>query len=307
MQKIKKMLLVILGIALSCQVGFSAPQGFTKSEQSYLVNLFAGQYPEAELRKIFSDKRLARKAKVVKQNIHTKETHRDYTGFTNSYSMHLAKKFSRKWRTTLDKAANRYDVDPEAVVAILLVETGFGNVMGKHPVIGVFSSILVERAEQANRYPVKPTASKEDAYFLNRLDKKAEWAKGELAALLAMAKQNGKSPYYYRGSYAGAFGLPQFLPSSYMKWGVDSDKNGTVNLFWFPDAIHSTANYLKKHGWERGLYKKANHEAVFAYNHSTPYVDTVLTIAKRLKHKKQARAKKVEVALRAVKATAAVD
>jgi len=307
MGKFKKMLLVILGLALSLQTGWAKPRGFTASEQKHLVSLFEGEYPKAQLQTLFSNKKLHRRSVLVKRNIHTKETPRDYAGFTNSYSMHLAKKFGKKWNTTLNKAAKRFDVDREAVVAILLVETGFGNVMGKHPVIGVFSSILTERYNHRGRYPVASTESAEEVYYLNRLEKKAKWAKVELSALLAMSQKNNQSPYRYKGSYAGAFGLPQFLPSSYLKWGYDSDKNGSVNLFWFPDAIYSTANYLKKHGWKRGLHNKENHAAVFAYNHSTPYVNTILKIAKTLKHKKSARIKGTEVASRAVPPTIVAD
>jgi membrane-bound lytic murein transglycosylase B len=117
-----------------------------------------------------------------------------------------------------------------------------------------------------------------------RLSVKAEWAKQELAALLKIILQTKQNPIRFLGSFAGAFGIPQFLPTSYIKWGYDSDNNGTVNLFLVPDAIYSTANYLKAHGWKKGLYLESNKEVIYTYNNSDIYVETVLNIAKKIKN-----------------------
>ena len=92
-----------------------------------------------------------------------------------------------------------------------------------------------------------------------------------------------QSPFYYKGSYAGAFGIPQFLPTSYLKWGIDSDNSGSVNLYWYPDAIYSVANYLREHGWKPGLSQEKQEKVIWEYNHSKTYVDTVLKAARKLK------------------------
>ena len=262
----------------------NGPRSFYTSEKSHLVNMFEAQgFDKNELITIFYDKRLKKRPTVTNKNLHTKETGRDYKDFSSPYSIWMAKKFQKKWRTTLNKASKKFGVDKEAIVAIILVETGFGNVMGKYPVISVFSSILVEHNNQKDQYYDLESLSEAEQYHLKRLAKKAAWAEVEMNALLTMAERASVSPYKFKGSYAGAFGLPQFLPSSYLKWGYDSDKNGSVNLFLVPDALYSTANYLKKHGWKKGIHKKENHEAVYAYNHSRPYVSAVLKVAKILK------------------------
>lgn len=269
------------------EVGPVAPleKTFSAQEQVRLVSMFEGQFDRQYLAQVFGDPRLERIEPLIKKNLLTQETHRDYADFMNPYSMHLAKKFQKRWEATLERASQQFEVDSEVLVAILLVETGFGNVMGRYPVIGVFASLLVEYDNNLGAYPIAPGTDPEQVYYLERLAKKAEWARGEMSALLTLSAANGESPFHYKGSYAGAFGLPQFLPSSYLKWGFDGDQNGEINLTHFGDAIFSTANYLQSHGWKRGLTHKENEEAVWAYNNSRPYVNTVLEIAKTLRNK----------------------
>ena len=287
--------LVALLLILSTPA-FAESSNFSQADRQHLKGLLKDQFSQSYLNRVFKDSRLKRLNVIPQRNVHNGESKRDYQDFQSPYSIHLAKKFQRKWRTTLKRASKQFDVPSEALVAIILVETGFGNVMGRYPVIGVFSSIVIERVEQAARYPIDPNASEEDRYYLTKLDRKAKWATVELAALLKLSQDNKRSPYKYKGSYAGAFGLPQFLPSSYLKWGYDSDANGTVNLYWVPDALYSTANYLKEHGWQGHIGSKASQEAVFGYNHSTPYVEAVLAIAKRLQKGKKKRTQAVALA-----------
>ncbi|MDT8448267.1 MAG: lytic murein transglycosylase [bacterium] len=281
--KVRKIALWSLLLCFWAGLGWAAEEGFSPAERQLLVDAYVDRFDRSFLEQTFFDQRLDKVEMLVKRNIHNQETGRDYEDFKSKYSMWLAKKFQRKWRTTLKRASEQFGVDQEVVVAILLVETGFGNVMGKYPVIGTFSSILVQYEQNKHLYPIAPDADEDQVYFLNRLEQKAAWAKTELAALLTLSQKNRKSPYRYKGSYAGAFGLPQFLPSSYLKWGFDSDDNGSVNLFYFPDAIYSTANYLKSHGWKEGLHHFENQRVVWHYNRSAPYVETVLEIAKSLR------------------------
>lgn len=278
-------LVLTLSLALALPAQASESLDFDPKEVDYLVQLLSERGHDREfLMEVFQDERLIKKKKAVTKNVVNKEQKSHYENFTNAWSIKKAQKFAKRWRTTLAKANKKFGVDPEVIVAILLVETGFGRNTGKYPVISVFSSILVEHKNNDELYEVIEELHEDDAYMLERLAKKAEWATEELDALLKISQQKSTSPYSLKGSYAGAFGMPQFLPSSYLKWGYDSDNNGSVNLFWEPDAIYSIANYLKSHGWKRGLYRKGkdNHEAIWAYNHSTIYVETVLSVAKKL-------------------------
>ncbi len=257
---------------------------YTELNRQFLVSMFETKgFNREHLESVFYNNRLKKLPIIVSRNVHNKENRRNYEGFYSPYSLRTAHRFSRKWRTTLAKASQEFDVDQEVLVSILLIETGLGNILGRHPVISVFSSIIIEK-EQKHFDAINETIISEDEqYVLNRLARKAKWAEEELTALLTIVRDNGISPFKLKGSFAGAFGIPQFLPSSYLKWGYDSDRNGSVNLFLFPDAIYSTANYLKAHGWKKGLYRESNKDVIYRYNHSDIYVETVLNVAKKIK------------------------
>jgi membrane-bound lytic murein transglycosylase B len=82
---------------------------------------------------------------------------------------------------------------------------------------------------------------------------RAQYFKGELEQYLLLAREQGKDAFAMRGSYAGAIGIPQFMPSSTRRYAVDFDGNGAIDLRRSPaDAIGSVANFLKEHGWQPG-------------------------------------------------------
>jgi membrane-bound lytic murein transglycosylase B len=136
--------------------------------------------------------------------------------------------FWNRYRSALLRAYARYGVPPEYIVAILGVETRYGRYMGKHRVLDALATLAFD-------YP-----------------RRAEYFQGELEAFLLMAREEGMDPFQPLGSYAGAMGLPQFMPSSFRRYGVDFDGDGKCNL-WDPvDAIGSVANYFASFGWKRG-------------------------------------------------------
>ena len=275
-------LFVIIIQSIAVAAGKSRP--FSETERHYLISILAGErFEPSFLHGVFNDQRLKKFPVAVAKNVHNKENQRDYNGFYSAYSFMIAKQFQKKWRTLLKNASETFNVDQEVLVAILLVETGLGNVLGRYPVISVFSSILVEYKQTHEQYSKRAYLSSEQSYKIRRLTEKAQWARKELIALLTIVEETEINPFQLRGSFAGAFGIPQFLPSSYVKWGVDSDQNGSVNLFLVPDAVYSTANYLKAHGWKKGLYRESNKDVIYKYNKSEIYVDTVLNIARKIK------------------------
>lgn len=283
-----KALLTLACFCFLALPAWASEELFLPQERAYLVQLYRQQgFDATYLELVFYSDELTKRPVAVEKNIYQTENPRDYSEFTNSYSLWVAKRFAKRWAHTLAEASQRYQVDEEVLVSILLVETGFGNVMGKYPVIGVFASILVAAEQNRLLYPLIDQMDEAQAYGLKRLQQKEQWALAELGALLTLAQAQGHSPCQYKGSYAGAFGLPQFLPSSYLKWGVDSDANGSVNLYDVPDALHSTAHYLKSHGWQAGqLRHQQSQEAVLAYNRSRPYLETVIKVAEILKDTK---------------------
>jgi membrane-bound lytic murein transglycosylase B len=117
-----------------------------------------------------------------------------------------------------------------------------------------------------------------DTRLMGRLQKKAAWGKSELCAFLNYCRQNGLDPLSIKGSWAGAFGFSQFLPSSILRSGADGNRDGCVDLFCYEDAVFSIGNYLQKAGFRMGN-RASWSRAIHSYNHSDPYVETVLTLA----------------------------
>jgi len=136
--------------------------------------------------------------------------------------------FWRKNRRTLERAEKKYGVAPEYVVAIIGVETFYGRNTGNWRVVDALTTLAFD-------YPPR-----------------AGFFRSELENYLLMVREAGWDVFSVRGSYAGAIGIPQFMPSSARRYAVDFDRNGHIDLQKSrPDAIGSVANFLKQHGWQR--------------------------------------------------------
>ncbi len=132
-------------------------------------------------------------------------------------------------RELLERIETEYGVPPEIIVAIVGVETFYGQYKGKAPVFDTLVTFAFD-------YP-----------------KRARFFTAELEAYLRLAKENGFDPRSLKGSYAGAMGMPQFISSSYRSYAVDYDGDGQADLFdSLPDVLGSVANYFRKHGWKPG-------------------------------------------------------
>lgn len=129
----------------------------------------------------------------------------------------------------LKRAHRVYGVPPQVIVAIIGVESFYGRHTGRWRVIDALSTLAFD-------YPPR-----------------ARFFRSELASFLLFTRTSGVDALTVRGSYAGAIGMPQFMPRSYRKYGVDFNDNGKINLIdSTADAIGSVANFLHAHGWRRG-------------------------------------------------------
>ncbi|HEX5125185.1 MAG TPA: lytic murein transglycosylase B [Rhodocyclaceae bacterium] len=136
--------------------------------------------------------------------------------------------FWTQHRAELEAAEARYGVPAEIIVAIIGVETIYGRNTGDYSTLSALATLAFE-------YPPR-----------------ADLFRFQLEALILLAQEQGRSPLDYRGSYAGAIGLPQFLPSSMRNFAVDFDHDGRIDVRASPaDAIGSVANFLAQHGWEK--------------------------------------------------------
>ena len=145
--------------------------------------------------------------------------------------------FWQQHNRALQRAEQTYGVPAELVVGIIGVETYFGRHMGNYRLIDALSTLALN-------FPTEhPRHAERSAFF-----------QAELGHFLAQAHRAGPSALNAKGSYAGAAGWPQFMPSSVAQWAVDFDGDGRIDLARSPvDAIGSVANYLKSFGWVSGM------------------------------------------------------
>lgn len=128
----------------------------------------------------------------------------------------------------LARASAEYGVPEEIIVATIGIETFYGRNLGSNNTFDALATLAFAYPPRAERF------------------------RSELEQFLLLARENNMNPLRARGSYAGALGVPQFLPSSYRRYAVDFDNDGKRDLWNHSDAIGSIANYYKAHGWRSG-------------------------------------------------------
>ncbi len=136
--------------------------------------------------------------------------------------------FWQKHQAALERASQQYGVPPEYILGIMGVETTFGGYVGNHRVLDALTTLGFD------------------------YQRRGEYFRGELENFLLMSRNEGMDPAKPIGSFAGAMGLGQFMPSSFLQWAVDFDGDGRRDLWKPEDAIGSVANYFAQHGWQAG-------------------------------------------------------
>jgi membrane-bound lytic murein transglycosylase B len=206
--------------------------------------------------------------------------------FTNPRALAEIRALYGADRALFDGMSRRYGVPGEVAAAILWVETGYGRNFGRHKAASVLASMAAAAADFSVVAPevADLNRDRESLDFLRRMAvERGGRALDELEALLRYAFANGHDPTAFPGSLYGAVGWGQFMPSNILKYGVDGDGDGRVDLFNKADAVHSVGNFLRAHGWSGpGLGEEARRAVIRQYNHSGVYVNTVLYVADRL-------------------------
>nr|MDP2192602.1 lytic murein transglycosylase B [Rhodoferax sp.] len=146
-------------------------------------------------------------------------------------------KFWQENRETLARAEAETGVPAEIIVGIIGVETIYGQQMGSFRVLDALATLAFD-------FPAKHPRARE----------RSEFFKAELEQFLSLTQRINIDPLALRGSFAGAMGMPQFMPSSWVRYAIDFDGDGKVDLFNSPaDVIGSVAHYLQAFNWQPGM------------------------------------------------------
>jgi membrane-bound lytic murein transglycosylase B len=200
----------------------------------------------------------------------------------------LARQCRDRYEGAFDEAERRFGVPSQVVAAIVQVESGCGANTGHSRIMPALARLaMAAEPDNVDRNiarltlmnPKLPVAS----FARWRAQHLEDMFYPQVKAMFEIADRLRIDPLDVRGSGSGAFGIPQFLPQSYLLYGVDGDADGQVSLYDPGDAIPSCANYLKEYGWRSGLSRKEQRNVIWGYNHSDAYIDTVLWIADEVK------------------------
>lgn len=215
--------------------GLSIPNSATAldldeyKELPAFIDLMSEQhgFSNAELRRLFSQVEIQQDIiDAIEKPRETLPWYKYKELFVTEFSARRGEKYWRKHRQALTRAGNIYGVDPAIIVAIMGVETQYGRNTGNHRVADALTTLML-------KYP-----------------RRSEFFENELKEYLLLTREIELNPLEILGSYAGAMGMPQFIPSSYRRYAVDFDNNNKRDILTnHDDTIGSIANFFKLHGW----------------------------------------------------------
>jgi len=261
-------------LSILCSVITSAST-FINYNENNLTKIFIDdmiateKFSKEELQDLFCKVELQKRSlrfyaipKKVKKKPHLnakkkKKYKRNYGSWSRYEKKLLTKKrvqkgieFMQKHKNTLIRAYKEYGIPPEYITAIIGIESYYGAYTGKYRVFDTLCTLAFEK-NRRNKFFTK-----------------------ELKEFLKMAKREELNPREVKGSYAGAIGLGQFMPSNFEKLGVDFDGDGKVRICEPEDAIGSIANYFKKSGWKRYIpvATRVSYEGKRFRKHKTGYI-----------------------------------
>jgi membrane-bound lytic murein transglycosylase B len=277
-------MIVLVLLFLSPAALCSAEDG-NPSVQSLIFRLAQDGFDVEYLSRLFSDPRVELIPAVMTLSSGSSEAQDIYDPFLTPQSILFARKFLQANVKLLKQMESRFHVDKEVVVAILFVESRFGENIGRHRVLPTLASMaLIDAPENLwnNYFALWNDAELSFESMEERARRKANWAYHELKCFLRMILDDKIDPLEVRGSYAGALGMAQFIPSTYLAYARTKRTLGDW-LLSKEDAVFSIANYLKSHGWKRNITLQKKKQTLWYYNRSDPYVETILQIAESIK------------------------
>ena len=227
-----------------------------------------GEIPEEFVRDAFSHNKVEIH-KVIAERFakpYEKKSWSDYRKiFVKESRIKAGAKFYKENKALIQSVSKKYLVDPFIIVTIAGVESNYGV---HHSQYSVFNALYSQ---------------------IHEMPRRSKWATKELAEFLKYCYKDKLDTQEIGGSYAGAFGFGQFIPSSFTYYSVDFNENGVREPYSWPDVLGSIANYLRMNGYKANSAdygKKGDiYKAVYAYNHADNYVMAVLELTEKIRER----------------------
>ncbi|MGD2020511.1 MAG: lytic murein transglycosylase B [Thiohalocapsa sp.] len=217
-------------LAATAQATAEAPPAYTAGSRAFVADM-AGSlgYGADALAALMADARYQQDIIDAMNRPYEAKPWREYRQlFVTPERIGGGAAFLREHADLLHQVEAAYGVPPEIVTAIVGIETNYGGTLGSHRVLDALSTL-------GFAYP-----------------RRADFFRKELGEFLRLAREEQVDPRTAKGSYAGAVGMPQFIPSSYRAYAVDFNGDGRRDLWDSPaDVLGSVGNYLAQHGWRR--------------------------------------------------------
>ncbi len=197
-------------------------------------------------------------------------------------SVKMARIFIKENKESLSSLEKRFGTSPQIITAILTIESKLGNYPMRYNVVTAYVNLvsLLDpyyftqiQKKYADEYPLL-----NDEDTIKRAQAKAQWALDELYHLVLLANELKIDPLSIMGSFAGAIGPAQFIPSTFRFYGIDGDEDGISNPFNMADAKASIGHYLYSSGWSEYAPLEIKRKAIWQYNHSQVYVNTIMQL-----------------------------
>ena len=222
--------LAVVGLLFTTPSGIYASAMDRDDVKTFVKEMSSSHgFSEAELHAIFENVEFSESViRAISRPAEALPWYRYRPIFIQSARIESGVRFWQQNREVLSLAESEFGVPAEIIVAIIGVETRYGDVTGSYKVINSLSTLAFD-------YPTRST------FF-----------RSELEQFLLLTREQGFDPLTLEGSYAGAMGIPQFISSSFRNYAVDFNKDGVIDI-WnnIDDAVGSVGNYLMRHGWER--------------------------------------------------------
>ena len=289
---VKDHIIFIMSILILYFIFFSQNADGSKNSKNYFESLqkrlIEDGLDKDRITELYNRPEVYFEKKGVSRFLVHSEASLNYNQFTSRKSIRKALKYMAQHEETLERTEKTYGVDKEIITAIILVETRLGTMVGRPFVLNTLSTMAaLADPDVRNMFWSKVAKSTPltRIQFEGWVRRKSSWAYKELKAFLNYTAKENMDPAAVPGSYSGAMGIAQFMPTNVLALAKDGDNDESIDIFNHSDAISSVANFLKHYGWYSGIDGKKAYNVIYHYNHSRQYVDTILKVAKLLKSK----------------------